>query len=140
VSQSVATETKHFRRFPCASGASVRQLCEHSLPKSGCVRQPGADRGLQCGFGRGHPAVAHGLVFGRIGLDLGAIERDVAELDQTRLPAQRQHLQEERKSPASAARWRFLKSLMVRKSGRAMAVSAMKSRRSSHALVIRCDE
>jgi hypothetical protein len=79
-------------------------------------------------------------VFGRIGLDLGAIERDVAELDQTRLPAQRQHLQEERKSPASAARWRFLKSLMVRKSGRAMAVSAMKSRRSSHALVIRCDE
>ena len=39
-------------------------------------------------------------------------------------------------SPASASRWRFLKSLMVRKSGRCMPVTAITSRRSSHALAI----
>src|SRR5271169_4797834 len=39
-----------------------------------------------------HPAIAHRFVFGGVRLDLGAVERDMAELDQSGFPTQPQHL------------------------------------------------
>ena len=56
------------------------------------LAQQRCDLGLQLGLGFEHPLVAHGLVFGGIGLDLGAIEGDVAQAHQTRLLTQPQHL------------------------------------------------
>jgi hypothetical protein len=47
---------------------------------------------LQLGLGFEHPLMAHGLVFGSIGLDLGAVEGHVAQAHQARLLAQPQHL------------------------------------------------
>src|ERR1700730_7627822 len=43
-------------------------------------------------LGPSHPAVAHRLVLGGIRLNLGAVERDMAELDQTSFAAQPEDL------------------------------------------------
>jgi hypothetical protein len=58
-------------------------------------RQPARDLGRERGLRLPHPAVAHRLVLGGVGLELGAVQRDVAELDQSRLPAQAQPLHEQ---------------------------------------------
>lgn len=42
-----------------------------------------------------HPAVAHGFLLGSVCLDLGPVKRHVAKLDQTRLFAYPQHLDEQ---------------------------------------------
>jgi hypothetical protein len=54
--------------------------------------QPVRYFGCQSGLGLLHPRIAHRLVLGRIGFDLRTIQRDMAELDQTSLGAQLQHL------------------------------------------------
>jgi hypothetical protein len=54
--------------------------------------QPVGDLGRQFGLGALHPAAAHRLVLARVRLELGAIQRDMAELDQPGPPAQPQHL------------------------------------------------
>ena len=43
--------------------------------------EPGLDLRLQLGFGLEHVALAHRLVAARVGLDLGAVHGDGAELD-----------------------------------------------------------
>ncbi len=60
-------------------------------------RQPVPDLTRQRRLGLAHPAVAHRLVLARVGLEPGAVERDVAEPDQPRLPAQPQDLHEQRR-------------------------------------------
>ncbi|SDB74740.1 hypothetical protein SAMN02927895_05442 [Belnapia rosea] len=60
------------------------------------LRQPPRDLGGQLGLGWAHPAVAHGLVLGGIGPQLGAVHREVIEPDQAGAPAQGQNLHEER--------------------------------------------
>ncbi len=72
-----------------------------------------------------------------IGPQLGAIQLDVAELDQPRRRTQRQNLSNR---PPRAARWCLRKSLTVRKSDRCIAVTAMKPRRSSQPFAMRRDE
>ena len=47
----------------------------------------------QLGLGIDYPAVAHRLVLRGICLDLRAVQRDMAELDQPGLPAQFENLQ-----------------------------------------------
>ncbi len=59
--------------------------------------QPALDLGRERRLGRCHPAIAHRLVLARVGLELGAVERDVAKPDQPRLPAQPQDLHEQRR-------------------------------------------
>ena len=44
------------------------------------------------GLGFEHPLMAHGLVLGSMGLDLGAIQGHVAQAHQARLLAEPQHL------------------------------------------------
>jgi len=56
------------------------------------LAQQRCDLHLQLGLGFEHPLMAHGLVFGSIGLDLGAIQCHVAQAHQARLLAQPQHL------------------------------------------------
>src|SRR5438105_4312026 len=56
--------------------------------------QPGGDLGGQRVFPPRPPSVAHRFVIRSVGLDLGAIERDMAKADQPGPPAQ-QHLFEQ---------------------------------------------
>ena len=76
-------------------------------------------------------------MLGRVRLDLGAVQRDVAKLDQSRLATQPQYLH---KQPAQRRAMALASSLMVRKSGRCMAVTAAKSSRSSQPRAIRREE
>src|SRR5258708_1657293 len=55
---------------------------------SGRLLHPARNLGGELLLGPSHPAVAHRLVLGGIRLDLGAVERDMAKLDQTSLAAQ----------------------------------------------------
>ena len=57
--------------------------------------EPVRDLCGQLAFGLHHALVAHRLVLGCIGAQLGAVHRDVAEADQTGLLAQCQHLNEQ---------------------------------------------
>ena len=57
--------------------------------------KPAIDLGLKLGFALLHALITHRLVLRGIGLDFGTVERDVAELDQTGLLAQPQHLHEQ---------------------------------------------
>ncbi len=58
--------------------------------------QPAVDLGGKLRFPLLHALVAHRLVFGRVRLDLGAVERDVPELHQAGLLGKLQHLHEQR--------------------------------------------
>ena len=60
-----------------------------------CALEQGLDLRLQLGLGLEHVAVAHGLVAARVGLDLGAVDRDRAQLDQAHLARQPHHLHEQ---------------------------------------------
>ena len=70
--------------------------------------QHGRHLGLELFDTRSHPVIAHGLVFTRRRPQLGAVEGDAAEFDQSRLGAQGQHLDEQgvdgREVPAPKAR------------------------------------
>ena len=57
--------------------------------------EPLGDLGFQLGGAIVHALVAHRLVLRRVGLDLGAIERDMPELHQAGLLAQLQNLREQ---------------------------------------------
>jgi hypothetical protein len=97
------------RRLGGADRGQPRGLVGH--PVGQLVAAPvGAERGRVCCLGRlepgrhllgqrrfrlHHPAVAHRLVLGRVGLDPGAVQGDVAKLDQPGLAAQAQHLNEQ---------------------------------------------
>ena len=59
--------------------------------------KPAVDLGLQLRFPLLHALVAHRLVLGRVGLDLGAVQRHVPELHQSRLRGKLQHLHEQRR-------------------------------------------
>src|ERR1700726_2784877 len=59
---------------------------------SGRLLHPARNLGGELLLGPSHPAVAHRLVLGGIRLNLGAVERDMAELDQTRFAAQPEDL------------------------------------------------
>jgi hypothetical protein len=57
--------------------------------------QKRVDLRLQLGFGLAHVAVAHGSVAAGVGLELGAVHRDGAQLDQPHLARQTHHLLEQ---------------------------------------------
>ncbi len=57
--------------------------------------QPAGHLGGQRGLGLRHAAVAHRLVARGVGLELGAVDGDVAEPDEARRPAEPQHLAEQ---------------------------------------------
>ena len=61
----------------------------------GGLGEPALDLCRKLGFGLFHPAVAHGLVDPGIGLDLGAVERDMTQLHKPGLAAQLQDLLEQ---------------------------------------------
>src|ERR1700730_9896187 len=58
----------------------------------GRLLHPARNLGGELLLGPSHPAVAHRLVLGGIRLNLGAVERDMAELDQNRFAAQPEDL------------------------------------------------
>ncbi|ESW76192.1 hypothetical protein X772_32340 [Mesorhizobium sp. LSJC280B00] len=58
--------------------------------------EPAVDLGLELRFPLLHALVAHRLVLGRVGLDLGAVERHVPELHQSRLLGKLEDLHEQR--------------------------------------------
>lgn len=60
-----------------------------------CAREQFGNLLLEAPFSVDHPSVAHRLVLGRVGIDLGTVDGDVPELDQSRLLAQPKHLQEQ---------------------------------------------
>ena len=83
------------------------------LPKLWCPRALSANNGGDCDAPSrlaqlGSQPLRHRCL--DIGLDLGAVERDVVALDQTRLTAPRQHLREE---PGKRREMALPKSLMV---------------------------
>ena len=57
--------------------------------------EQGLDLRLQLGFGLEHVAAAHRLVAAGVGLDLGTVHRDGAELDQPHLACQAHDLHEQ---------------------------------------------
>ncbi len=65
------------------------------LVSSLCTLQQRRDLCLQFSFGFEHVPVAHGLVSAGVGLDLGAVHRNRAELDQAHLTGQAHHLHEQ---------------------------------------------
>src|SRR3984893_13320922 len=78
-----------------------------------CWRSSAASASGALFLGPSHPAVAHRLVLGGIRLNLGAVERDMAELDQTRFAAQPEDLYKQ--TPDSAPRCRLGNSMFVPK-------------------------
>src|SRR6202035_4800582 len=69
-----------------------------------------------------HPAVAHGLVFAGVGLQLRPVQRYLAQLDR---PAFQRHRQTCSNMFFSDSRWILRKSEMVRKSGSFPAASTL---------------
>ena len=61
----------------------------------GCLVEPARDLCCQFVFGLHHAFVAHPLMLGLVGAQIGTIHRDVAEADQASLLAQCQHLNEQ---------------------------------------------
>ena len=60
-----------------------------------CRVEPGLHLRGQFGFHLLHARIAHGLVLGGVGAQLGPVHRHMAEAHQTRPLAQRQHLNEQ---------------------------------------------
>jgi hypothetical protein len=60
-----------------------------------CALEEGLDLRLEVGLGLEHVAVAHRLVATRVGLELGAVHRDRAELHKSHLARQAHHLREQ---------------------------------------------